>query len=139
MEVEDKTNETEILRTELEHYKSERERIRRIIGQIGGNHEKGRDLAINALFLAVVLCLFAFDFLREVFGIMIHNLPPALSMELALLLVSLKIIWMIHKQTKVDHFQFWMLNSIEFQINTVSQRLQSLEDQLNKRDTESSG
>ena len=138
MQVEDKANETEILRTELEHYKSERERIRRIIGQIGGNHEKSRDIAINALFLAVVLCLFVFDFLREVFGIMVHHLPPALSMEVALLLVSLKIIWMIHKQTKVDHFQFWMLNSIEFQINTVSQRIQSIEDRLNKRDAESS-
>jgi hypothetical protein len=49
-------------------------------------------------------------------------------MELVLLLVSLKIIWMIHRQTKVDHFQFWVLNSIEFQINMMSKRLRELEE-----------
>jgi hypothetical protein len=57
-------------------------------------------------------------------------LPPFLSMELALLLVSVKIIWMIHRQTKVDHFQFWVLNSIEFQINLMSKHLKELESRL---------
>jgi hypothetical protein len=44
--------------------------------------------------------------------------------------VSLKIIWMIHAQTKVDHFQFWILNSIEFRMNMVSRRIAELDDVL---------
>jgi len=57
-----------------------------------------------------------------------------MSMELALLLVSLKIIWMIHRQSKVDHFQFWVLNSIEFQINIMSKRLKDLEEQTKPKE-----
>ena len=45
----------------------------------------------------------------------------------ALLLVSLKIIWMIHRQSRIDHFQFWILNSIDFQINSIAKRLGALE------------
>ena len=47
--------------------------------------------------------------------------------ELGILLVSVKIVWMIHKQTKVEHFQFWILNSIEFRLNDLSNRLRSIE------------
>ncbi len=122
-------NEAELLRQELDHYRSEKERIRGIIGQIGGTNAKTRDTFINILFLIIVCGLFVLDLISE-FAIPIHWLPPNLSMELALLLVSLKIIWMIHKQTKVDHFQFWMLNSIEYQVNAVSKRIQELDDKL---------
>ncbi len=123
-------DETEILRQELEHYKTEKERIRRIIGQIGGSTSKRQDRLINAAFLVVVVGLFVFDVLREIVGFAVPGLPRFLSMELALLLVSLKIIWMIYRQTKVDHFQFWVLNSIEFQINLMSRRLKGLEERL---------
>ena len=60
--------ETEILRQELEHYKSEKERVRKIIGQIGGKTAKKQDLIINVIFLLLVISLFAFDFFRELFG-----------------------------------------------------------------------
>ena len=120
-------DEAEILRQELEHYRSEKERIRKVIGQIGGATSKRQDRIINIVFLVVVVGLFVFDILREIGGFTMPALPRFLSMELALLLVSLKIIWMIHRQSKVDHFQFWVLNSIEFQINTISKRLRDLE------------
>jgi hypothetical protein len=48
--------------------------------------------------------------------------------------VSLKIIWMIYKQTKVEHFQFWILNSIEFRLNNVSKQLNDIEEKLNMTD-----
>ena len=123
-------DETVLLKKELEHYKNERERIKKIIGQIGGTNTKTRDLFINALFLTVIIIIFTFDVIRDIFGVSIHHIPPSLSIEIAVLLVSLKIIWMIHKKTKVDHFQFWMLNSIEFQINSVGQRLRDLEKRI---------
>ena len=50
---------------------------------------------------------------------------------IGVLLVSVKIIWMIHKQTKVEHFQFWILNSIEFRLNAISKKLTQME----KRDS----
>jgi hypothetical protein len=120
-------DEAEILRQELEHYRTEKDRIRKVIGQIGGASSKRQDRMINIIFLAVVLGLFVFDLLREVTGLTLPALPRLLSMELALLLVSLKIIWMIDRQTRVDHFQFWVLNSIEFQINMIGKRLKDLE------------
>jgi len=47
-----------------------------------------------------------------------------------MLLVSIKIIWMIHKQGKLEHFQFWILNSIEFRLNDVSRRMKDIEKKL---------
>ena len=122
--------ETEILRQELEHYKSEKERVRKIIGQIGSKTAKKKDLTINIVFLLLVISLFAFDFVRELFDLSLYKIPAFISIELAILLVSLKIIWMINKQTKVEHFQFWILNSIEFQINLMSKRIRELEEKL---------
>jgi hypothetical protein len=121
-------DEAEILRQELEHYRNEKDRIRKVIGQIGGASSKRQDRTMNIIFLVVVLGLFVFDTIREFTGFGMPTVPRFFSMELVLLLVSLKIIWMIHRQTKVDHFQFWVLNSIEFQINMMSKRLRELEE-----------
>jgi hypothetical protein len=123
-------NETEILRKELEHYKNEKERIRNIIGQIGGSTSKKKDTVINLIFLCIIIFLFTFDVVREINHFNIPWLPQILSIELAVLLVSLKIIWMIHKQSKIDHFQFWILNSIEFQINSITKSVKKLEKKL---------
>jgi hypothetical protein len=46
------------------------------------------------------------------------------------LMVSLKIIWMMHKQSKVEHFQFWILNSIDFRLNDISKEIRQLRDRL---------
>jgi len=119
-------DEMDVLREELEHYKAEKERIRDIVGQIGGRTGRRRRLVINAVFLLLVVTAFAVDVLRSVAGWSIPHLPPLLLLEIAVLLVSLKIIWMIHTQSKVDHFQFWILNSIEFQINMLSRRIGDL-------------
>jgi cell shape-determining protein MreC len=65
--------------------------------------------------------------LRHLFHIHIPVLPPIVSLELAIFLVSIKIIWMIHKESKIEHFQFWMLNSIEFRLNDVARRIGEIE------------
>ena len=116
-------DEMDVLREELEHYKAQKEKIRNIVGQIGGATSHRRVTMINIVFLVIVVSAFAFDLLRHIMGWKVPLLPPMLLLEVAVLLVSLKIIWMIHKQSKVDHFQFWVLNSIEFQINMLSRRI----------------
>jgi hypothetical protein len=123
-------DETEVLREELEHYQAERERVRRILGQIGGANSKRQDKLINVIFLVLVTGLFMLDVLRELALVGVAWMPRFISLELALLLVSLKIVWMIHRQSKVDHFQFWMLNSIEFRLNDIGKRLKQTEERL---------
>ena len=132
-------DELDALRGELDHYRKEKERIRDVIGQIGGHVNKTRDRLINVVFLVLVVGFFGFDVLRHAMGWHVPGLPPSLLLEIAVLLVSVKIIWMIHRQAKVDHFQFWILNSIEFQMNMISRRLTSLERSLpsGRRDEDS--
>jgi len=133
------TDELETLREELDHYRKEKERIRDVIGQIGGHVNKRRDRLVNVVFLMLVLGFFFFDLVRHMAGWHIPYLPPSLLLEVAVLLVSVKIIWMIHRQAKVDHFQFWILNSIEFQMNMISRRLATLERSVAKDDGDEGG
>ncbi len=104
----------DILLEEFEHYQNEKEKVRVVIGKIGGQQDRRKDKVFNYVFLIVVALLFVFDVLRHIIGITIIPVPDLFLMELAILLVSLKVIGMIHRQTKVEHFQFWVLNSIEF-------------------------
>jgi hypothetical protein len=120
-------DDQQMLLQELAHYRTEKDRIRRVLGQVGGIASPGKDRIINILFLAVVVLLFVFDLVRELLHLELGGFPHFLSTQLALFLISLKIVWMIHRQTRVDHFQFWILHSIEFQINQIVQRLQELE------------
>jgi hypothetical protein len=119
-------DEMDALRAELAHYKAEKDKIRDIVGQIGGKTGRRRQKAINIVFLVLVIGAFGFDLLRSLAGWRVAFLPHELLLEIAVLLVSLKIVWMIHTQSKVDHFQFWILHSIEFQMNVLSRRLADL-------------
>ena len=105
--------DTDSLREELEQFKKEKDSIRKIVGQVGGVQANKRDKIITYGFIVAILLLLLVDVLRHVLGLNVP-LPPLFSLELGVLLVSLKIVWMMHKQAKIDHFQFWILNSIEF-------------------------
>jgi len=118
--------DTQTLEEELEQFRREKEKVRRLVGQIGGTASNRRDRAMNVIFIVAIAALLLLDGLRHVLGISIP-LSPIFSIELGVLLVSVKIIWMIHKQSKVEHFQFWILNSIEFRLNDISRRIKDLE------------
>lgn len=121
--------DTRSLEEELEQFRSEKEKIRELVGRIGGATSNRRDRALNGVFIAAIGFLLVVDILRHVLGLSIP-LPPLVSLELGVLLVSVKIIWMIHKQSRVEHFQFWILNSIEFRLNEVSRRIRDIEERL---------
>jgi hypothetical protein len=123
-------DEVDALRAELEHYRAEKEKIRDVVGQIGGKNKLRWQRVINLGFLLLVTGAFGFDVLRSAMDWQIRYLPPLVLLEVAVLLVSLKIIWMIHMQSKVDHFQFWILTSLEFQMSMLSKRLDRLSDAL---------
>ncbi len=126
-----KDHNTEALMQELEQFRKEKQKIRDVVGQIGGATESIRDKILNIIFIVAICVLFFLDTLRHIFGIAIP-LPPLLSIELGLLMVSLKIIWMISKQTRVEHFQFWILNSIEFRLNDVAKQLRTINKKVDK-------
>ncbi len=114
------------LEDELEQFRAEKEKIRRLVGQIGGVASNRRDRVINVAFIFALALLLVIDMLRHILGLAVP-FPPLFSIELGVLLVSIKIIWMIHKQTRVEHFQFWILNSIEFRLNEVSKQMRQIE------------
>ena len=108
--------EIESLRAELEDYRKEKDQIRQVIGAIGGTGNDMREKILNFVFVFLLCTIFTSDILRHFGGFKIPYVSSMLSLEIGVLLVSVKIIWMIHKQTKVEHFQFWILNSIEFDV-----------------------
>jgi len=119
--------DTAVLQEELEQFREEKEKIRALVGQIGGIASSRRDRVLNVAFLAAIAFLLLADIFRHLLGVDMP-LPPLFSIELGVLLVSVKIIWMIHKQARVEHFQFWILNSIEFRLNEITKSVRRLED-----------
>ncbi len=119
------------LKAELDQFKKEKEKIRKLMGQIGGKNAEKKDRHVNIFFIVAITALALNDLLHQVFG-MPTVIPSFFSLEIAVLLVSVKIIWMMHKATKVEHFQFWILNSIEFRLNDVSRQLRTLEKTIAK-------
>jgi hypothetical protein len=128
MAAEEKMDQSALLE-ELEQFRKEKERIRHLVGQIGGKHSQKKDHLINIVFIIAMVALFVLDLLRHLLHLEIP-LPQMFSIELAVLLVSIKIIWMIHRGTKVEHFQFWVLNSIEFRLNDVAKHLREIDKRL---------
>ena len=122
-----------LLVEELHHYQAEKEKIRAVVGEIGGKGSNRTEAIVNVVFVTAVLTLFVFDVIRHIYHVAEDVLPPMLSLSLGVFLVSIKIVWMIHRQSKIDHFQFWILNSIEYRLNDVSSRVRvitkTLEDQ----------
>ncbi len=121
------THNVEELEAELKAYRDERERIKQLMGQIGGSSDAKRDKIVNWVFIVLIVLLLSFEIVRHFLHWENIPLPPLFSIEIGVLLVSIKIIWMISRQSKVDHFQFWILNSIEFRINNLSRQLNELQ------------
>jgi hypothetical protein len=106
------------LKQALEHFEQEKERVRAIIGKIGGVPQF-RTKLINAFFIVVIIAagvvsIFSGDKLR------------LLMIELTTVMLSVKIIYMIHIQMRVNHFKFWILSAIEWRINEMTVQLKQL-------------
>ncbi len=124
-------NNDAILKEELKQFKAEKEKIRKLVGQIGGRQSELHDRIINITFIFILISLFLADISRHFFHLDLP-FPTLFSLELGILLVSIKIIWMLHRQTKVEHFQFWILQSIEFRLNDLSKKIKNIEKVLSK-------
>jgi len=112
--------EMEDLRKELENFQQEKERVRAIIGKLGGVptfHTK----FINITFIIII-------FVTVIVSIIGGEKTRSLMIEIAVIALSAKIIYMIHQQMRVDHFKFWMLSSIEWRLNEIMRLIRKLGD-----------
>ncbi len=110
--------EMEDLKRELEHFQQEKERIRAIVGKIGGVPTFNIKL-FNIVFIAIM----AVTLLISLFSSELR----LLMVELATVALALKILYMMHCQSKVNHFQLWMQSSIEWRINEIIKLLRKMD------------
>ncbi|HUX20198.1 MAG TPA: hypothetical protein VMW69_03095 [Spirochaetia bacterium] len=123
-----RAREEEIER-ELAEYQRERDHLKEILGAYGGKRYSRIDTIMNVVFLVVIVGMFV---VQATFKL----IEPYVSIEISVLLVSIKIVWMIHSQNKMNHFQFWVLNTIEYRVNEAIRRLQSIERHISRTGNE---
>jgi len=111
-------NEIHDLKQELEHFQQEKERVRAIIGQIGGM-PKFRTKLVNILFIVVIA-------VSLVISIIAGEKLRLLMVEVATVTLSLKIIYLIHCQMRINHFKFWILSSIEWRLTEMRKEIKQL-------------
>jgi hypothetical protein len=110
--------ELDDLRKELEHFQKEKERIRAIIGKIGGAPKTQASL-VNALFITIIAA-------SVIISIVCGEKWRLPMIELATVTLSIKIIYLIHAQMRIAHFEFWILSSLEWRINEIMKQLREL-------------
>lgn len=114
----------DLTREEMEHFILEKEKIRKIVGQIGGKPTTVGKVINNGMLFLILLTLVAAPFIPK------HLELPAI--ELGLVLLSIKIFIFLRNEAKIIHFQFWMLSSLEWRMNDMSKRLARMDENLNK-------
>jgi len=115
------------LKEELKNFKKEKDRITNIVGQIGGSKGNSSNSIINIAFFGIL-------FVLVIFGGILNKISLEIQIIAAVLLIVLKIVWMIYEAQKVSHFQFWILNSLEFRINEMNKKVRYIEKTLKKID-----
>jgi hypothetical protein len=117
--------ELEDLRKELGSFQKEKERVRAIVGKIGGV-PKTQARLINAVFIIIVV-------LSVVVSILGGKDWQLLMIEIATVTLAIKIIYLIHTQMRVNHFEFWILSSLEWRVNEIMKQLRELRKELDNR------
>jgi FtsZ-binding cell division protein ZapB len=111
-------NEINDLKNQLEQFQHEKERVRAIIGKLGGV-PKFRTKLINVIFITVVSVCVAVSIIGG------QKVRPVM-IELTIVALSLKIIYLIHSQMRINHFEFWILSAIEWRINEIMTYIKQL-------------
>ena len=109
------------LKQALESFKQEKEQVRAIIGKIGGMPSFHTKL-INVVFIAVILASGTVSVVSEDLRL--------LMVELTTVMLSVKIIYLIHCQMRVNHLKFWILSAIEWRISEMMVQIKQLKKEL---------
>ncbi|MCK4999185.1 MAG: hypothetical protein KAS23_06610 [Anaerohalosphaera sp.] len=116
-------SELEDIKMELDNFQQEKERVRAIIGKIGGVptfHTK----IVNTTFILLIVG----SLIVSMFGK--GGEFRMIMIEFATLALSIKIIYMMHCQSRVNHFQVWMQSSIEWRINEIMKMIMKIDNKV---------
>ncbi len=127
-----KKNSPEAMAPEAEALSRERNEIRSRIGAIGGTGRKKWDRVVNIVLLAVVATLFILE-------VGFHLVPSMISLEIAVLLVSIKLVIVMTSLQRVSHYEFWILNTIDFRISQLESQVRRLGNELDEETPGSAG
>ncbi len=105
----------EDLREEIERFKTEKERVRSIVGRIGGMPSFNTKLANTIFTIAIVACLTV--------SLFYEGVVQLFTIEFAVTAVSIKLMFLIHKQSRVSHFQLWILSSLEWRLDQIMKEI----------------
>jgi hypothetical protein len=109
--------ELEDLRLEIEHFQKEKERVREMVGRMGGvptfNTRFYNIVFVTALMVCLVVSViwFRYEFVHQV------------MIEAAVALISVKLLLLMHNQSKVNHLQLWLLTSLEWRLNELMKQV----------------
>lgn len=115
----------EALKDDLAAYEREQKEWRKMIARSKIQENARLFDFINSILFVLIVGLF-------VVQLVFHPMSDIFSLETALFLVSLKLIMMIHSAARFNHFQFWILHSIETRVEGLNERLDRIEDKLKK-------
>jgi hypothetical protein len=96
----------------------EKERIERTIGSIGGKPRPETKI-LNALFVIAVCGAFTASLVTS-------GISRIASIDVGLLLLSLKFAYHLHTEARVNHPQFWILTTLEDRLLDVIGELRRL-------------
>jgi hypothetical protein len=108
------------LTEEFRRYEDERVDLRKLIG-------KTKALGDNRIHRVVNYLLFIAAGLLFVVQLTVRPFEGTLSLEIGIFLVSIKLILMIDSAARFNHFQFWILHSIEQRMNRIAERLDEMD------------
>lgn len=112
-------HEIEDLKQELENFQKEKDRVRAIVGKIGGM-PKFRTKLVNIIFIIFIVVSVTMTFFLK------GEKWRLIMIELATVALSLKIIYLIDSQMKINHFKFWILSSLEWRLNEIMKMLKKM-------------
>jgi len=117
--------ELQDLKNELENFQQEKDRVRAIIGKIGGIPTFHTRL-INTTFIIILVS-------SVVISVLGGEKIRSLMIEVAVIALSVKIIYMMHCQTKVNHFKLWMMSSLEWRLNEIMKQIRQIKKNENPK------
>ena len=127
-----KNEEGKLFEKGLESVKTEKDKIRKILDAAGVKTPGRIDRLINIFFILFAGTVFLLDVLKHIYKFQMPYISIDSLLTIVILIVCTKILINIHIQAKVNHFQFWVLNSLEFRLNDISKKLTDIEKNTRK-------
>jgi len=118
--------EQELLEEEIESFEQDRENIRKIIGKIGGT-PTGTTRIVNIVFIILVLAVFAMS-------IMSGGKVRFFMLEVGILLLSIKLVYFLESYMRLNHFQFWILSSLEWRLDKIDKNLKQMSNVIKEKE-----